>query len=181
MEVRPAKTSDSHSVETLARDSLWSSYSLSPQRIKTLVQHEFGAETMAGRLNDPNVAIFVAEDLTREAKNILGFIVMTGGAERTIRWLHVDPHARGEGIATALLATVGDSHPKTPLVAQILKDAVEGGEFLERIGLERDRNEHIRVGGEEFAVSIFTDGDRPKGTDEPSITVPSSVSVDGVD
>lgn len=181
MDVRPAKSSDSHSVETLAHDSLRSSYSLSPQRIKTLVQHEFDAETMAGWLDDPDVGLFVAEDLTREAKNILGFIVMTSGEERTIRWLHVDPQARGEGIATALLAMVGDTHAQTPLVAQILNDAVEGGEFLERIGLESDRNEHIRVGGDEFAVSIYTERDGLNGGNEPSVAVPSSVSVDGVE
>lgn len=181
MRIRPAESSDSSRVETLAHDSLRSSYALSPQQIETLVQHEFDTETMAGRLDDPNVKVLVAEHMAGGGNDIQGFVVVTGGEERTIRWIHVDPQARGFGIGTALLERVTESEGGRPVVAQIMANAVEGGEFLEQFGLESDRKEHMRVNGERFAVAVFTEGNGTHDGNVPTVPVPECVSVGGVD
>jgi len=181
MQIRPAESGDRKRIGTLARDSLQSSYSLSPQQIETIVESEFDAETLAGRIEDPNTTVLVAEHTAGDAEQIQGFVDVSTGMERTIRWLHVDPQARGEGIATALLERVSETETGTPLSARVLEAAVEGGEFLERFGLENDGNDHVSIGGEEFAVAVFTRGDGTEDANEPAVPVPESVRVDGAD
>jgi GNAT superfamily N-acetyltransferase/ribosomal protein S27AE len=181
MEIRPAESTDCGRIETLARDSFRSSYALSPQQIETILESEFDAETLAGRLEDPNVTVFVAEHAAGDTEQIQGFVDVATGAERTIRWLHVDPEARGEGIATALLERVGEMDTETPLTGRILEDAVEGSEFLERFGLENDGNDQVSIGGEEFAVAVFTEGHGTDTANEPQVPVPESVTVEGAD
>ncbi|WP_336330986.1 GNAT family N-acetyltransferase [Haloarcula sp. CGMCC 1.2071] len=179
MEIRPANSEDRQRVETLARDSFRTSYALSPQQIETIVENEFDDETLADRLADPDTTVLVAEHAAGDTEQVQGFIDVAGGTERTIRWLHVDPEARGEGIATALLEGVQEDDDGTPLVARILEDAVEGGEFLEDFDLESDDNAHVTFGNEEFAVAVFTEGEGTEDANEPSVPVPESVTVDG--
>lgn len=181
MEIRSAEASDCSRVATVAHDSLRSSYALSPDEIETLVQHEFDAETLAERLDDPQTLVLVAEHTAGDRKAIQGFVEVLTDEERTIRWLHVDPEARGNGIGTALLERVGDAGPETPLAAHILEDAVEGGEFLERFGLEKEGNDHLEVNGTEFAVAVFAEGHGTQDGNQPTIPVPESVPGDGSD
>lgn len=180
MEIRPAESEDRQRVETLARDSFRTSYALSPQQIDTIIENEFDDETMADRLADPGATVLVAEHAAGDTEEVQGFVDVATGTERTIRWLHVDPEARGEGIATALLDRLRKEDEK-PLVARVLEDAVEGGEFLEEFGLESDANDQVSFGNEEFAVAVFTEGQGTEDANEPSVPVPQSVTVDGTD
>ncbi|PSP72402.1 GNAT family N-acetyltransferase [Halobacteriales archaeon QH_6_68_27] len=157
MEIRPAEPEDRARIATLAENSFRSSYALSPQQIETLVENEFDPETLADRIEDPDAALLVAEHAVGDAEQVQGFVDVTAGEERTIRWLHVDPAAR------------------------ILEDAVEGGEFLEGFGLESDDTDHMSVGGEEFAVAVFTGGEGSDDPNEPAVAVPGSVPVDGAE
>lgn len=181
MEIRSAEPSDYSRVATLAHDSLRASYSLSPDEIETLLQHEFDADTLAERLNDPRAQVLIAEDAAGDKKDIQGFVEVVTGEERTIRWLHVDPQARGNGIGTALLERVRETDSEKPLAAHILEDAVEGGEFLKRFDLEKAGNDHLHVDGNEFAIAVFAEGQGTYDVNEPTVAVPDSVSVDGVD
>jgi len=180
MEIRPADAEDRQRVETLARDSFRASYALSPQQIDAIIENEFDDETLAERIEDPDAMVLVAEHTAGDTEEIQGFVDVAVGPERTIRWLHVDPEARGEGIATALLDRLRKEDGK-PLVARVLEDAVEGGEFFEDFGLESDGNDHVTFGNEEFAVAVFTEGDGTEDANEPSVPVPQSVTVDGAD
>ena len=181
MEIRPAEPEDRARIATLAENSFRSSYALSPQQIETLVENEFDPETLADRIEDPDAALLVAEHAVGDAEQVQGFVDVTAGEERTIRWLHVDPEARGEGIATALLERVTETGDEASLTARILEDAVEGGEFLEGFGLESDDTDHVSVGGEEFAVAVFTGGEGSDDPNEPAVAVPGSVPVDGAE
>lgn len=181
MEIRSAETSDCSRVATLAHDSLRASYSLSPDEIETLVQHEFDADTLAERLDDPQSLVLVAEDTAGGRNDIQGFVEVLTDEERTIRWLHVDPQARGNGIGTALLERVREMGTEMPLAAHILEDAVEGGEFLERFGLEKDGNDHLQVNGTEFGLVVFAEGRGTQDGDQPTVPVPESVSADGIE
>lgn len=54
METRPAESEDRRRVETLARDSLRSSYALSQRQTETIVESESHPEMLAVGLDDPN-------------------------------------------------------------------------------------------------------------------------------
>ncbi len=180
MEVRPAESADRERIEAVANDSFRTSYSLSPQQIEAILKTEFGDATLTERLEDPSVVVLVAEHEIDETKEVLGFIDVTVGASPMIRWLHVDPEARGDGIATALVDRVRDE-AEGPITARVLDDAVEGGEFLEEFGLERDGNDEIEIGGEEFGATLFTEGEGTDTSNEPTVSIPESVTVDGAD
>ncbi len=180
MEVRPAESADRERIEAIARDSFQSSYSLSPQQIETILKEEFGETTLTERLDDSGTVMLVADHTVEETETVLGFIDVAVGTEAMIRWLHVDPEARGEGIATALIDRIRED-AEIPITARILEDAVEGGGFLEGFGLEPDGNDRAMIGGEELAVTLFTEGEGTDTTNEPAVAVPESITVDGVD
>jgi len=181
MEIRPGNSDDREGIRAVARDSFQSSYSLSPQQIEMIVEDAFADSTLAARLDDPDAVVLVAETALddEDEPGVRGFIDVDQGSTRTIRWLHVDPEARGEGIATALIDSVREDDPEGTLSAHVLEDAVEGHEFLERFGLEQNGNEHVEYGGEEFAVALFTSAGGAYTPNEPTVTVPESVTVDG--
>lgn len=181
MDIRPAEPADRSSIAAIARESFRSSYALSPGQIETIVDEEFAEGTLAGRLEDPDVSLLVAEDADADTDGVQGFVDVVGGSERTIRWLHVDPQSRGSGVATALLERVGETDPGTPLAARILEDAVEGGEFLEGFGLEPDGNDEMELGGEEFAVDRYAEGNGTEDGNEPTVPVPESVDAEGAE
>lgn len=182
MDIRPAKLTDRERIEAIARDSFQSSYSLSPQEIEAILETEFGEATLAERLKDPDTIVLVADRTDGETAEVEGFIDVAIGTEATIRWLHVDPEARGENIATRLVDRV-QADATMPVAARILKAAVEGGTFLEDFGLTEDGTDRKMIGGSEFTVTVFTEGE---GTDthtpnEPEVHIPESISVNGED
>lgn len=181
MKIRPAEEGDSERIRAIAEDSFQSSYSLSPQQIETIVENAFADDSLTERIDDSNAVVLVAEDTVEDTEGVQGFIDVGTGAERTIRWLHVDPTARGNGIATALVERIREEDDGTPLAARVLEDAVEGLEFLEQFGLQRDGHDEIEFGGEAFPVALFTEGEGTETANEPSVAVPDSVTVEGAD
>jgi GNAT superfamily N-acetyltransferase/ribosomal protein S27AE len=181
MNVRPAESADREQISAIAHDSLQSSYSLSPDQIEMILEEEFDDTSLSDLLNDAETAVLVVDEVVDETETVRGFITVEIGTEATIRWLHVDPAARGEGVATALLDRVREQFSEKPLGACILDEAVEGGDFLKGFGLKEGDHDHILVGGEEFAVTMFTEGQSTETSTDPTVTVPESVTVDGVD
>ncbi|GAA0511785.1 Ribosomal protein S18 acetylase RimI [Halorubrum aquaticum] len=181
MNVRPAESTDRERIRAIARDSLRSSYSLSPEQIETMLEEEFDDASLADLLDDAETAVLVVEEEVDGTETVRGFITVEIGTKATIRWLHVDPAARGGGIATALLERVRERFAEKPIAACILDEAVEGGEFLEGFGLEQGDHERILIGGEEFAVIVYTAGQSTETSTEPTVTVPEVVAVDGGD
>lgn len=180
MNVRSAESDDRDRIEAIAHDSLRSSYSLSPGQIETILEEEFDDDALTDLLDDPDTTVYVVERTVDDRNEVFGFVTVEVGTGATIRWLHVDPQARGEGIATALIEHVREES-EMPITARILEDAVEGGEFLEEFGLEQSDHEELEVGGEEFGVTVFTEGEGTATADEPTVAVPESVTVDGAD
>ncbi len=181
MEVRLAESDDRERIRATARASLQSSYSLSPQQIETILDEEFDDSSLATLLGDSDISVLVVDGTDHSTEGVSGFVTVKGRTEATIRWLHVDPRARGGGIATALLDRVHEEAGEKPVLACVLEDAVEGGEFLEGFGLEQNGYDQITVGGEEFAVTVFTEGEGSEMVNEPAVPVPESVTVDGED
>jgi GNAT superfamily N-acetyltransferase/ribosomal protein S27AE len=181
MNVRPAESADREQISAIAHDSLQSSYSLSPDQIEMILEEEFDDTALTDLLDDSDTTVLVVEETVDDTETVRGFITVEIGTEATIRWVHVDPAARGGGIATALLNRVREQFAEKPIAACILDEAVEGGEFLEGFGLKQGDHDHLLVGGEEFAVTMFTEGQSTETPTEPTVTVPESVTVDGVD
>lgn len=183
MEVRPAESDDRERIRAITRDSLQSSYSLSPQQIETILEQEFDDASLSDLLNDPDTTVLVVDETIDGKEAVYGFITVEVGTRATIRWLHVDPEARGGGIASALLGRVREEFAEKPIAASVLEDAVEGGEFLKGFGLKQSDHDKIMVGGEEFDVAIFTEGEDTESetSTEPEVQVPESVTVDGED
>ncbi|EMA64264.1 GNAT family N-acetyltransferase [Halorubrum lipolyticum] len=181
MNVRPAESADREQIRSIARDSLRSSYSLSPDQIETILGEEFDDASLARLLDDAETTVLVVEEPVDGAETVRGFVTVEAGTEATIRWLHVDPTARGGGAATALLERVRERYADKPIAACILDEAVEGGEFLEGFGLKQGGHDLLLIGGEEFAVTVFTEGQSTETSTEPTVAVPESVTVDEAD
>jgi GNAT superfamily N-acetyltransferase/ribosomal protein S27AE len=181
MNVRPAASDDREAIRTIANDSFRSSYSLSPDQIETIIEEEFDDTSLDDLFTDADTEVFVAEETVDGTEAVRGFVTVGVGTEATIRWLHVDPTARGRGIATALIERVRDRFDEEPIAASVLDEAVEGGEFLEKFGLKQDDHDQLLIGGEKFAVTLFTAGQSTETSNEPSVTVPESVTADGAD
>lgn len=179
MEVRPAESDDRDRIRAIARDSLQSSYSLSPQQIEMILEQEFDDTSQSDLLTDPRTMVLVVDETIDGTKTVYGFITVQIGTRATIRWLHVDPDARGRGIATALLGRVREEYAEKPIAAAVLEDAVEGGEFLKGFGLKESDHDQIRIGEEEFGVTMFSEGEETVTPNEPSVEVPESVTLDG--
>lgn len=176
-DIRPANRTDRERIRAIARESFRASYSLSPREIETVLQAAFGDESLEDRLDDPATSLLVAGTTTLDEESVAGFVDATTGRVRTIRWLHVDPAARGGGLGSALIERVREDG--TPIAAQVLDDAVEGMEFLERFGLEQTGTEWTEFGGEAFPVAVYEDGDA--NANDPVVGIPTPVSADRAD
>lgn len=177
MNVRPADVDDRTAIREIAQQSFRASYSLSPRQIEAIVGGVFSDDALADRIDDPAVAILVAED---EA-SALGFVDVEIGDGGTLRWLHVDPDARGGGVGTALVEQVRADLTATerPLTARVLEEASEGDTFLERFGLQQTDSVQVEFAGERFYEHVYTAEERPRDETGSTVEIPESVSVDG--
>lgn len=54
-----------------------------------------------------------------------------------------------------------------------------GGNFLKGFGLKESGHDQILLGGEEFDVTMFSEGQKTETPNEPAVPIPESVTVDG--
>lgn len=195
MHIREAEMTDREQIRALVEQSFQFSYALSPQQIETIVEGVFAAEPLGDRIDDPAALLLVAEQDVEGETKVVG---VADAAESTLRWLHVDPDARDQGVGTALFErvreTVADNDEE--LTVRVLQQASEGGEFFTQFGLTHVGSGELEFDGEEFEEDIYAESDA-EGTDappepsepadaggaeepgEPVIDVPSQLDVDG--
>jgi GNAT superfamily N-acetyltransferase/ribosomal protein S27AE len=177
MEIRQATPADSDRIREIAEGSFQSSFQLSPEEIETLVENQFADPNLSERLDD-NGRFLVAEDDVEGVEAVNGFIDVTQPG--TVRWLHVDPTARGQGIGTALVERIlDDRDDDDPLAWKTLEDAVEGGEFCTRFGLTEQGRDWLEIGGHEFPVTTHAEGERADRPNEPAVPIPETVHAGG--
>jgi GNAT superfamily N-acetyltransferase/ribosomal protein S27AE len=187
MDVRPATAADGPRIADVARSSLQTSYALSPVEIDTLVEQQFSADAVEARVDDPDgLFLVVAGDVEIDTEDdadsdAVGFVEVD--ADNTLRWLHVDPVARGRGAGSALVEAVRDrvDEADAPVTARILETASEGRQFLERFDLSQTGTTDLEVDGERFTEHVYTPGEDESDAAEPSVEVPETVTVDGRD
>lgn len=180
MNVREAERGDRSDVKDIAKRSFQASYSLSPDQIEKIVETVFAEDEISERVDDPDVLLSVAEEA--DGDDILGFAdVDIEDEEGVLQWLHVDPDARGRGVGTRLVERIGENLNGRNLsfTASVIKEAREGGEFLEQFGLQQEGSSRIGIGGETFFVHRYSTNGEKHEANEPKVEVPRSITIDG--
>jgi GNAT superfamily N-acetyltransferase/ribosomal protein S27AE len=182
MNVRAATTDDTSRIHAVAESSFQTSYALSPQEIETIVEHVFADDELAERLDDGERRVLVVEAPDPEGQStVAGFAEFD--PDSTLRWLHVDPAFRGQGLADGLFDRIREETPdgSGPVTARILEESNEGDGFLERYGLERSGSTTFELGGESFVEHVYRLSGDSQNPNEPDVEVPSTVLVDGTE
>lgn len=185
MNIRAAKKTDGIEIQATAEQSFQTSYSLSPEQIRTIVETEFSEDSIDEKIENSDRHILVS---VRNETEIAGFVDIETNGETTLHWLHVDPDVRGEGIGSSLVEEVQNTFgDKARFTANILREAREGGEFLERFDLYETDSDETDIGGVTFHYQIYTPKRTTHGVSEaesedprePTVDVPEYITVDG--
>lgn len=178
MDFRPAQPDDCEAIRSIAAQSFQTSFSLSPEEIEMLVGEVFADDRVAERVESEAAFLLVAAD--GEGPN--GFVDMGFGEEALLRWLHVEPGARGQGIGTQLFerARTAARERDLPVIARVLTTDDEGGTFCEQFGFERRDKTRLEVDGVTQYRVVYVDPDRPgRYTAANSVDIPETISDDG--
>lgn len=192
VDLRPAEAGDEDRILEVARSSLTTSASLSPQQIESIVEEQFATDPLEMKRDASDTVLLVAEvdDV------VAGFVegsLSEGRGE--VRWLHVDPERRGRGVGTELMDATADElreRGAKHVYAAALAANTEGGAFFERSGFEQTDEREVTIGDQELIEHIYvatdSDGEEPADGDEPAggeestdteETPPDTVSSDG--
>lgn len=157
MEIRSAVENDTDRIDELARQSFQASYSLSPQDIDAIARTEFSDDAVEECIQSDDDRILVAED----DDLVVGFAEthLTDDQDGEIRWLHVDPAVRGQGIGTELFEqAAAQLRERTAehVHAIVMAANEEGNQFFEQWGLERGESDQREIGEETYRIQIFT-------------------------
>ncbi|WP_158237375.1 GNAT family N-acetyltransferase [Halegenticoccus soli] len=133
------------------------SYALSPQEIDSIIDHQFGDESVERKLEATDATLLVAA----KDGTVVGVAEGDLGEGRgDLRWLFVDPEHRGEGIGTRLfeetvdaLAERGARHVQ----ASVLAESTDGGDFIERMGFERIDDREADLGDDTFVEHVYAE------------------------
>lgn len=179
MKVRQATESDEDPIKSIAEQSFQASYSLSPLDIESIVEVEFGPEQLASRMDDDGRVFLVAE----EDDEIVGFVE----AEETddtgeIRWLHVTPTERGQGVGTELferiLARLRERAVEN-VEATVLANNQEGSEFFEQFQFESEGQTEREFDERSLHMEIYRIDASETGDDEFTVPEDEEITVEG--
>jgi ribosomal protein S18 acetylase RimI-like enzyme len=149
MDIRPIQEDDFPAVRDVARASLAASYDMVDEAaIDALVEELYARETLADDRDRETAVTLVAQ----KTGDVVGFAqaeVVDDGTEGSIRWLHVHPDARGEGVGSRLFRHTREALLERgieQLSASVLADYEEGTAFYESRGFEPRAERSIEIG-----------------------------------
>ena len=194
MELRTATPGDKPAIRDVARRSLQSSYSLSPQTITSGIEEWYGEEQLDESLESDERFLLVAES----DDQVVAFSESTLTADRPwvtdeedegrdalLLWLHVDPDHRGEGIGASLFETTIDrlrNSGATTIQGRVLANNQDGTDFFEEKGFERVGRTEIEIGGRthvEYRYVAEPTGLEPLESDDETVYVDHDESEGG--
>jgi len=184
MEIREPDTVDGDAVRDVAGRSLRASYALSPDAIEVLVADRQSDERLRELAGMERGVLVVAE----RDDGVVGFAqgAVDDEGHGNVRWHHVAPEARGEGIGTELFEHVESAlldRGAETVRAHVLGDNMEGAQFFERFGYAEAGTTEVVIDGTTHAVNLFlqeseTDADPGDERTEPT-NVPETVEDEG--
>ena len=178
MEIREATAEDRTGVRAIAERSFQTSYSLSPEQIEIILEGVFSDAEWTDRGENERSRVFVATD----GGEPVGFADVKFDDQAILRWLHVEPGHRGEGVGTALfehVRTAADDRD-TPLVGRVLAENDEGKDFCEQFGFDEGEKLRLEFGHETFFGYVHAKpGEVGSEIDERSDAIPETVTTDG--
>lgn len=165
MNVRPAKVADRPAIRDIARRSLQTSYSLSPQAITDAVEEWYAESSLETTMEDSDRLLLVAE----RDDQVVGFsestleeaTVFDDGDDQQkamLLWLHVDPSYRGEGIGTVLFEATRDrlqERGASIIQGRVLAENTEGNGFFERQGFEQVGRRDVEIASRTHVENIY--------------------------
>ena len=178
MDIREATAGDTTAVRAVADQALQTSYSLSPEQIAAIAETVFSESALTDRVENEQSGLFVATD----GEDVVGFADVSFDDHAVLRWLHVEPGRRGEGVGTALFERVRTAAAERdlPLVGRVLAENDEGEDFCEQFGFEAGEKLRLEFGAETFYGYVRArPGELGSGQGQPPDAVPETVTVDG--
>jgi ribosomal protein S18 acetylase RimI-like enzyme len=156
LRIREADPSDRDDVQTVARRSLQTSYALSPGVIDAALHAWYEGGTFEAKLERSEVVFLVAE----ANGDVAGFTesALTAAGDGDLRWLHVVPARRGEGIASRLYErtrTELEAAGADRIRGAVLQTNAEGTAFYERRGLERAATAEVEIDGTAYKEHVY--------------------------
>lgn len=149
MDIRQIEEGDFPGVRDVARASLAASYDMVDEAaIDALVEELYTRDTLAADRDRETAVTLVAE----EAGDAVGFAqaeVVEDGSEGSIRWLHVHPDARRQGVGSRLFRHTREAlleRGVDQLTASVLVDYEEGTAFYESRGFEPRAERSVEIG-----------------------------------
>lgn len=158
LEIREADSTDREAISDVAARSLQASYSLSPRAIERGLENWYGTDAFEDKLSDPDALVLVAErdELVGYAEGAL----VQEGAVGDIRWLHVAPERRGQGVGSRLFDRMREELEASGadrLRGAVLTDNREGNSFYEQKGFELADEETVEVAGTTAVENTYVD------------------------
>lgn len=159
MDVRHASVEDRPAIADVARQSMYASYSMSPDTIDAAVSEWYGDAATERLFADENRHLLVAESNGA----IAGFtdaVIHGDDQPGDLLWLHVHPDYRGRGISQSLLeeararlVEAGATH----LRGLVLANNSEGNSFYRHFGFELVGERRIEIDGTPHVENVYQD------------------------
>jgi ribosomal protein S18 acetylase RimI-like enzyme len=162
MNVREADETDADAIRAIARSSMESSYSLSPETIRGAVKGWYSDERIAEKIANDEVLLLVGET----DEGIVGFSESAlVDSEGDVHWLHTDPMFRGEGLGDDLFAETQaalEARGAETVRGMVLDDNREGNYFYEAKGFNHVGDRRVEIDGTEYTENIYVQQE-PRG------------------
>lgn len=157
MQVREATAADGAVLRSVANRSLEASYSLSPGTIEGAVDRWYDDGSLAEKFDDEAVLLLVAVDDSEMVGFSEGELVEEHG---DIRWLHVDPPYRGQGVGRLLYERSRDlleERGAGRIRGRVLEDNSEGNAFYEHQGMQQTGQSTVEIDGTDYVENLYVD------------------------
>jgi len=165
MDVRQATTDDMEGIRRAGTRSLKESYGfLDEELVETAIEKWYADDPLEASLTETGDVVLVGAldgEVVAFSQNVI--IGEEGDAVGEIRWLHVDPDHRNQGIGKELLSRTREvlrGQGVSRIRGMVLAGNENGAAFYERHGFDHRTDRRIQIGDETYEERVFELGGR---------------------